>query len=132
MDGFHHHFSRYVYLVCGNVFRFDELLDGEEGLFMGYACGVIAKLVEVNEGFGYREDIGGVVSGGWVCVGLGRFGCEVTDLGDFHKEGFVVTKFRGYCGGDYGCWLLRFVWYSQQPVVQGCVGWGVCGCVRVP
>ncbi len=85
IDGFHRHFSRYVYLVCGSVVRLDELLDGEEGLFLGCACGVIAKLIEVNEGFGYREDEGGMVSGGRVCVGYGRFGWEVsTDLGDFH------------------------------------------------
>ena len=59
IDGFYYHFCRYVYLVGGDVFRFCELLDGEYILFLGCACGVIAELVEVYEGFGYREDKGG-------------------------------------------------------------------------
>ena len=50
---------------------------------MGCSCGVIAELVEIYEGFGYREDKGGVVSSGRVCIRRGRVGCEVSDLGDF-------------------------------------------------
>ena len=50
---------------------------------MGYSCGVIAKLVEIYEGFGYREDKGGMVSCGWVCIRHGRIGYEVTNLRDF-------------------------------------------------
>ena len=42
----------------------------------------------------------------------------------------MVTKFRGFFGYR-GWWLLRFFWYTQQPVVQGCVSWGVCGCMRI-
>ena len=50
---------------------------------MGCACGVIAELVEVYEGFGYREDEWGVVSGGGVCVRGGRARCGVSYLGEF-------------------------------------------------
>ena len=61
----------------------EKLLDGVEGLCMCCACSVIAKLVEVDEGFGYREDERGVVSGGRVCIRGGGVGCKVSDLGDF-------------------------------------------------
>ena len=50
---------------------------------MGCSCGVIAELVEVYEGFGYREDKWGVVSGGGVRVRRGRARCRVSNLGDF-------------------------------------------------
>jgi hypothetical protein len=50
---------------------------------MGCSCGVIAKLVEVYEGFGYREDKGRVVSSGGVCVCGGKCRCEVSYLGYF-------------------------------------------------
>jgi hypothetical protein len=50
---------------------------------MSRSCGVVAELVEVNEGFGDWEDEWGVVSGGRVCVRGGGIGCEVSDLGDF-------------------------------------------------
>ncbi len=63
---FHHHLSRYVYLVCCNVFRLNELLNYVEGRVMSRSCGVVAELVEVNEGFGEWEDEWGVVSGGRV------------------------------------------------------------------
>ena len=49
---------------------------------MGCPCGVVAELVEVYEGFGYREDKWGVVSGGRVCVRGGWDGCRVPDLWD--------------------------------------------------
>ncbi len=51
--GLYHHFSRYVYLVCGDMFRVCELLNCEKGLVMGCSCGVVAELVEIYEGFGY-------------------------------------------------------------------------------
>ena len=47
------------------------------------SCGDIAELVEVYEGFGYREDEWGVVSGGGVCVRRGRARCGVSYLGEF-------------------------------------------------
>ena len=50
---------------------------------MSRSCGVVAELVEINEGFGYWEDEWGVVSSGRVCVRGGGVGCKVSDLGDF-------------------------------------------------
>ncbi len=43
---------------------------------MSYSCGVIAELVEIYEGFGYREDEGGVVSSGRVCIRGGGSGAR--------------------------------------------------------
>ncbi len=83
-DGFYYHFCRYVYLVGGDVFRFRELLNDEKGLFLGCACGVIAELVEIYEGFGYWVDKEWAVSSCGVCVGYGRIGCEFSNMGDFH------------------------------------------------
>ena len=50
---------------------------------MSSAYGIVFDLVEVYEGFWYREDEGGVVPRGGVCVYLGDVGNGVTDLGYF-------------------------------------------------
>ena len=52
VDGLHYHFCRYVDLVGGDLFRFGELLDGKQGLFLSGSCGFIAELVEVYKGLG--------------------------------------------------------------------------------
>ena len=84
IDGLHYHFCRYVDLVGGDLCRVGELLDGEQGLFLSGTCGFIAELVEVYEGFGYREDKeAGVVSRDGVRVRHGGMECEVSNLGYF-------------------------------------------------
>ena len=62
VNGFHHYFSRYVYLVGGDSFRCGELLDGKYILFMCCSRGFVAELVKVYKGFGYREDEGGCLA----------------------------------------------------------------------
>ena len=53
----------------------EKLLDGKKSLLLGCPCVVVAELVEVYEGFGYRKDEGRMVACGGVLINRG--GVEV-------------------------------------------------------
>ncbi len=79
-----------------------ELLDGEEGFLLGNPCIIVSKLVEVYEGFGYREDKWRVVASSRV-IGFSRgVGAGVSDLRYLSHESFVITVVCAQCScGDW-------------------------------
>jgi len=68
----------------------EVVLDGKNSLLLGCPCVVVAELVEVNKGFGYRKNEGRLVA----CCGIWIYQrgveVEISDLGYFSQEGIMV------------------------------------------
>ncbi len=81
VNGFHHHFCRYVDLIGGDSVRAEELLDGVKGILLGYTCGIVSELIEVYDEFFFREVEGGLVLLCGVSVYLRSMWSWVSNLG---------------------------------------------------
>ena len=57
---------------------------------MNFLCSWVAKLIEVNEWFGYREEEWWVVTGRWDEDSGSSWGWRVSNLGYIYGEGTVV------------------------------------------
>ena len=78
-------------MVGSDLVGAEELLDGKKSLLLGCPCVVVAKLVEVYEGFGYRKDEGRMVACGGVWIYKGRVKVGISDLGYLSQGGVMVV-----------------------------------------